>query len=94
MEMATAMGTAPIRRPDPMKLWSSAGSIDPVKACTSLTVSRAGFATCVTSHKYVDWMQNNTNAAAAKHINGTPTLMVNGRLVNPATVANLTQAVG
>src|SRR6266568_3055188 len=39
------MGMAPIPQPYPMKLWSSAGSIDPVKACTSLTVSRAGFAT-------------------------------------------------
>ncbi len=64
-----------------------------VQLGTDVGITSADFATCVNSHKYVDWMANNTNAAAGHNVNGTPTLLVNGKQVT-ASVANLTQAVG
>jgi protein-disulfide isomerase len=73
----------------------SAGLTDDklVQLGTDAGITGGDFATCVKGHKYVDWMANNTNAAAGRNVNGTPTLLVNGKQMT-ATVANLTQAVG
>jgi protein-disulfide isomerase len=52
-----------------------------------------GFGRCVRAGKYADWMARDTDAAAAKNINGTPTVLVNGRPVSPTADAVL-KAVG
>jgi protein-disulfide isomerase len=50
------------------------------------------FAQCVRSQKYSSWMADNTNAAAAKNINGTPTVFVADKKIQATTEA-LTDAV-
>jgi protein-disulfide isomerase len=73
----------------------SAGLTDDqlVQIGSGIGLTDPGFGQCVRSEKYVDWMAHNTDVAAAKNINGTPTLMVNGKQV-PATVDAILQAVG
>jgi protein-disulfide isomerase len=51
------------------------------------------FAQCVNNQKYADWMAHNTDTAAGKHIQATPTVLVNGKQTNN-TVNALVQAVG
>ncbi len=50
------------------------------------------FAQCVRAQKYASWMADNTNVAASKNINGTPTVLVNGKKIDATTDA-LTAAV-
>ena len=51
------------------------------------------FAQCVTSQKYGNWVAHNTDTAAGKNIQGTPTVLVNGKQIQN-TVNALQQAVG
>ncbi len=51
------------------------------------------FATCVRDEKYASWMAHNTEVAAGRNINGTPTVLVNGKQIQP-TLNDLTRAVG
>ena len=51
------------------------------------------FAQCVTSQKYANWVAHNTDAAASKNIQSTPTVLVNGKQIQN-TVNALQQAVG
>jgi len=47
----------------------------------------------VTSQKYANWVAYNTDTAAGKNIQGTPTVLVNGKQIQN-TVNALQQAVG
>jgi len=51
------------------------------------------FAQCVTRQKYANWMAHNTDAAAGKNIQATPTVLVKGKQIQN-TVPALVQAVG
>ncbi len=55
------------------------------------------FAMCVRDEKYKTWVSHVTDSASAKHVVGTPTVMVNDVAISPAgatpTVAELTTAV-
>jgi protein-disulfide isomerase len=42
-----------------------------------------GFDSCVKSHPYSDWTKNVTDTASRKGINGTPTILVQGKSVGP-----------
>ena len=64
-----------------------------VQLGTGIGLSDSGFAQCVRAETYSAWMANNTDAAAAKNINETPTLLVKGKPVT-ATVQALRSAVG
>ena len=46
-----------------------------------------------TSQKYANWVAHNTDTAAGKNIQGTPTVLVNGKQIQN-TVNALQQAVG
>jgi protein-disulfide isomerase len=59
----------------------------------SVGLTDPSFAQRVRDGKYKSWMTHNTDAAAAKNINGTPTVLVNGRQVQP-TVDAVKAAVG
>jgi protein-disulfide isomerase len=50
------------------------------------------FSQCVNTSKYSGWMANNTDAAAGRHIQGTPTVVVAGKQID-ATVDALNAAV-
>lgn len=73
----------------------SAGMSDDqlVDVGTSVGLTSDSFAQCVRSEKYSDWMAHNTDTAASKNINGTPTILVNGKPVD-ATVSALLAAIG
>jgi protein-disulfide isomerase len=73
----------------------SAGLTDDelVSIGTGIGLSDSTFGACVRAEKYSDWMAHNTDAAAARNINGTPTILVNGKQVAP-TAAALLSAVG
>jgi protein-disulfide isomerase len=73
----------------------SAGLTDDqlVQIGSGVGLTDPGFGQCVRSEKYADWMAHNTDAAAAKNINGTPTVLVNGKPVSP-TVDAILKAVG
>jgi protein-disulfide isomerase len=51
------------------------------------------FTQCVKNEKYANWMAHDTETAASKNINGTPTVLVDGKQIQ-ATVADLQRAVG
>ncbi len=73
----------------------SAGLTDDqlVQIGSGIGLTDPGFGQCVRAEKYADWMAHNTDAAAAKNINGTPTVLVNGKPVSP-TVDAILKAVG
>ena len=64
-----------------------------VQAGTGVGLTGSTFAQCVTSQKYANWMAHNTDAAAGRNIQATPTVLVNGKQIQN-TVSSLTQAVG
>lgn len=64
-----------------------------VQLGTGAGLSGDTFAQCVRAEKYAAWMAHNTDAAAAKNINGTPTVLVKGKQITP-TAAALLAAVG
>ena len=41
----------------------------------------ATFESCVRAGKYTSWMKHNTDESSRKNVNGTPTVMVNGKVV-------------
>ncbi|HKT01899.1 MAG TPA: thioredoxin domain-containing protein [Rugosimonospora sp.] len=63
-----------------------------VQIGTSVGLTSPSFAQCVRAQRYVSWMAHNTDAAAAANINGTPTVLVNGRQVD-ATADAISSAV-
>ncbi len=48
-------------------------------------ITSPSFATCVNSGKYLNWTNNINDDAAAKNINSTPTVIVNGKSLPLAT---------
>ncbi len=59
----------------------------------SVGLTDPSFAQCVRDGRYKSWMAHNTDSAAGKNINGTPTVLVNGRQVQ-ASVDAVKAAVG
>ena len=48
-------------------------------------ISDAGFKQCIKNGKYLKWVRNVANASAAANINGTPTVLVNGKQLDRNT---------
>ncbi len=59
----------------------------------SVGLTDSGFAQCVTSQKYAGWMAHDTDTAASKNVQATPTVLVNGKQIQN-TVSDLVRAVG
>jgi protein-disulfide isomerase len=51
----------------------------------SLGITSSSFDTCINSGKYINWTRNIEADAAAKNINATPTVLVNGKALPLAT---------
>jgi protein-disulfide isomerase len=64
-----------------------------VKVGTGIGLTDPAFASCVTAERYAAWMAHNTDSAASKNINGTPTVLVNGKSIT-SSVPALLSAVG
>jgi protein-disulfide isomerase len=63
-----------------------------VQIGTGVGLTSPSFAQCVHAGKYKSWMARNTDAAAGKGVNGTPTVLVAGKQIE-ATPTALTAAV-
>lgn len=48
-------------------------------------ISDDGFKQCIKDGKYLKWVRNVANASAASNINGTPTVLVNGKALDRNT---------
>ena len=53
----------------------------------------AAFTSCVRDRKYADFVAGITDEASRDGIASTPAVLVDGNVVQPATLANLTEAV-
>jgi len=51
----------------------------------SVGIASTAFDTCINSGKYMNWTNNINADAAAKNINATPTVIVNGKTLSLAT---------
>jgi protein-disulfide isomerase len=51
-------------------------------------ITDPAFATCVHAGRYDGWVRQQTDAASKRGVTGTPTVLVNGRQVSNATVAD------
>lgn len=54
---------------------------------------REPFAQCLSDGRYADWVKSVTDSMAARGVNATPTVFVNGKKLNNPTAANLAAAV-
>lgn len=64
-----------------------------IQVGTSVGLTGQPFSTCVRDGTYRPWTQHVTDAASARGITGTPTVMVAGRPVQPLTTQAITSAV-
>lgn len=65
-----------------------------VQIGSGVGLSGSTFEQCVRGAKYSGWVAHNTEAAAAKNINGTPTVLVNGKQVSSSVDAIKTAVDG
>jgi protein-disulfide isomerase len=54
-----------------------------VTAAASAGITDPGFATCVNDGRYRDWVSHVTDTAIERGVTGTPTVLVNGKPVQP-----------
>jgi protein-disulfide isomerase len=62
----------------------------------SAGITDPAFARCVSSGRYIGWVTKNTDAASRRGVTGTPTVLVNGKVISNSVVADpsaLTDAV-
>jgi protein-disulfide isomerase len=62
----------------------------------SVGITDPAFARCVSSRKYTGWVTKNTDAASQRGVTGTPTVLVNDKVINNSVAADparLTDAV-
>lgn len=50
----------------------------------SIGITSAKYDSCVNNGTYLDWVKNVENGAAAKNINSTPTVLINGKAIAQA----------
>jgi protein-disulfide isomerase len=64
---------------------------------SSVGITDPAFARCVNSGRFTGWVTKNTDTASQRGVTGTPTVLVNGKVVNNADAADpgrLTALVG
>jgi protein-disulfide isomerase len=64
---------------------------------SSVGITDPAFARCVSSGRFTGWVTKNTDAASQRGVTGTPTVLVNGKVINNADAADpgrLTALVG
>lgn len=54
---------------------------------------RESFAQCLGDGRYADWVKSATDSMAARGVNGTPTVFVNGKKLTNPSAANLAAAI-
>jgi protein-disulfide isomerase len=62
----------------------------------SVGITDPAFARCVSSRKYTGWVTKNTDAASQRGVTGTPTVLVNDKVISNSVAADparLTDAV-
>lgn len=62
----------------------------------SVGITDPAFARCVSSGRYTGWITKNTDAASQRGVTGTPTVLVNGKVISNSVAADparLTDAV-
>jgi protein-disulfide isomerase len=62
----------------------------------SVGITDPAFARCVSSGRYTGWVTKNTDAASQRGVTGTPTVLVNGKVISNSVAADparLTDAV-
>jgi protein-disulfide isomerase len=67
-----------------------------VKFGTSAGITDPAFASCVRSGKYTGWVTRNTEAASQRGVTGTPTVLLNDKVISNSVAADpqrLTDAV-
>ena len=64
---------------------------------SSVGITDPAFARCVNSGRFTGWVTKNTDAASQRGVTGTPTVLVNGKMISNADAADpgrLTALVG
>lgn len=64
-----------------------------VEITSAVGFTDAGFAQCVRDQTYRGWAEDNTNAAARRGFQSTPTVLVDGQQLPELSVADLTAAI-